>query len=583
MEREGQAAKLGDWLWFLFWAVLSSAWCVTAAAELGPTFDEPFYLTKGLEHWRTGSYKGLMKAGSMPLPVDVETLPLRFWEKSRGAPFDPALEMDAVLPIARAANLVFWWLLLFYARLVGRQLAGPWAGRLAVAFLAAEPCLLAHASLATTDISITACLVALVYHFRVGREAAWWQRVGLPGLWFGAALLAKASGLVFGPLCLVVVELDRLLRDRWSGMPTKLVSACNSVALQPGWLTRLGTWLMMPLSPAFRPLRRDLGQIMLLGLGIMFVYCGSDWQREPTFVQWAHSLPESAQARSLVWLSDNLRIFTNAGEGIVQQVKHNIRGHDQVFLLGRTMPRAVWYYFPVALTIKTSLPLLFMPLLLIFIAPRACINWAFFCALALLLFSVTCRVQIGIRFMLPLVAFTAAGLAGALVIAARQQYSFIVYAVALAGLAWSAGASLAVWPNALCYTNELWGGTSDGFLRLSDSNYDWGQGLKELARWRDRRAIQEIDVWYFGMDPAIASTGFRQVPLHILPIGSAKDFQAAVGSRYLAVSTTLLYGVPIDTPSYRQAVAFIAAHRPVDRTSTFLIYDFSDTSRADRR
>ena len=38
--------------------VASSIWCVTAAARLGPTFDEPLYITRGLERWRTGSHAG---------------------------------------------------------------------------------------------------------------------------------------------------------------------------------------------------------------------------------------------------------------------------------------------------------------------------------------------------------------------------------------------------------------------------------------------------------------------------------------------------------------------------------------------
>ena len=44
-------------------AALSSAYCVTSAARIGPTFDEPIYLTRGLEGWRDGSRQGLLKQG----------------------------------------------------------------------------------------------------------------------------------------------------------------------------------------------------------------------------------------------------------------------------------------------------------------------------------------------------------------------------------------------------------------------------------------------------------------------------------------------------------------------------------------
>ena len=204
-------AVLFDAAWFLFWAAVSSAWCLTAAAQLSATFDEPTYVQCGLERWRSGSTAGLMRLGTMPLPVDVETLPLYVWERLHGVRLDPVGRLYQLLPWARASALLFWWLLLFYAGRAARSLGGPWAGRLAVALLACEPTFLANAALATTDIAIAACLLALVYHFRAGRDGRWPRRVGWPALWFAAAVLAKASGPVFGGLCLIVVEAERRL------------------------------------------------------------------------------------------------------------------------------------------------------------------------------------------------------------------------------------------------------------------------------------------------------------------------------------------------------------------------------------
>ena len=121
-----------DIAWLLAVAGLSSALCLSAGRTLGATFDEPFYLEKGLEHWRTGSYRTLMRAGTMPLPVDAQTLPLHLWERHRGAPVD----FGDALPVVRAMNLPFWWLLLLSAFRLARRFGGPWAGRFAVAFIA---------------------------------------------------------------------------------------------------------------------------------------------------------------------------------------------------------------------------------------------------------------------------------------------------------------------------------------------------------------------------------------------------------------------------------------------------------------
>jgi hypothetical protein len=143
------------------------------------------------------------------------------------------------------------------------------------------------------------------------------------------------------------------------------------------------------------------------------------------------------------------------------------------------------------------------------------------------------------------------------------------------GLAWTTAAAVLVWPQGLCYVNELWGGTRDGYLLVSDANYDWGQGLKELARWQRRHAGAPLDVWYFGSDPRLDRLPMRSLPLHTLPIRQPGDVLARVRGHYLAVSTTFLYGMSADTPQCRQADAFLRARRPAARTATFLIYDFT--------
>src|SRR2546428_8849817 len=113
--------RLWDTVWFLTCVLASSVWCLTAAANLSATFDEPFYVTQGLEFWRTGSHAGLLRKGTMPLPVDLETLPVFVWEHVRDVPFDLTIDLEDVLPVARAGALIFWWMLLTYGWLIGRD------------------------------------------------------------------------------------------------------------------------------------------------------------------------------------------------------------------------------------------------------------------------------------------------------------------------------------------------------------------------------------------------------------------------------------------------------------------------------
>lgn len=566
MQATSRKSAIIDWLWLIAWGVASSAWCVGAARELGATYDEPVYFERGLDFWRSHSHYGLLKLGTMPLPIDVTTFPVYVWERWHGVHVDPQADLDGFLPLFRAGTLAFWWLLLFYGLRAGRQIAGAWGGRVAVALMACEPSLIAHASLATTDIAISACLLAFVYHYRASREAdhdaGWLRRVGIPGFWFGACVLSKASGLMFGPLCMFAVELERRARTGSLVTPTQDV----------GWRARLrATW------NDWRRWRRLCWQIVGLGLVIVFVYCGCDWQPQASALTWARHLPRSPVNSTILWVVEHARLFSNAGEGLSRQILHNCRGHG-VYLLGETRPRALWYYFPVALTIKLSVPLLILPVLLLLIRPRVLLNWACAAAGVLLLFSLTYRVQIGIRLVLPLVVLAAAGLAAGLVNAARSFDSLSVRRLLVGGsiacIVWTAGASIRVWPEGLCYTNRLWGGTSRGYRLLSDSNYDWGQGLPELRRWQAAHHVTDLDVWYMGSDPAIKSLPVRYVPLQNLPLQRPEDLSSQERGRLLAASTTFVYGAFANTDAHKLVAAYLQSIRPIARTQTYLIYDF---------
>src|SRR5262249_43825109 len=122
---------------------------------------------------------------------------------------------------------------------------------------------------------------------------------------------------------------------------------------------------------------------------------------------------------------------------------------------------------------------------------------------------------------------------------------------------------------------EIWGGNRNGYMLVSDSNYDWGQGLKELAQWERRHNVATINVWYYGTDAMFRSPHFKDTPLHAMELGD-RDINQALSGRYLAVGTTLLCGTAASGKNYEYAVSYLRARKPVDRTATFLIYDLGE-------
>ncbi len=177
----------------------------------------------------------------------------------------------------------------------------------------------------------------------------------------------------------------------------------------------------------------------------------------------------------------------------------------------------MWYYFPVAFVIKSTLG--FLALLILGAATVK--RWSGEChrkAAYLLIppvffmgIAMTSGANIGIRHVLPIYPFLIlAAAAGAWTLARRHQaWAIVIVALVACHLA----SSLHTLPNYLAYSNEIFGGTSETYRSLSDSNADWGQGLREAGQYLQRRNIKDCWLAYFGTaDPA-----YYHIPCKPLP------------------------------------------------------------------
>jgi hypothetical protein len=175
----------------------------------------------------------------------------------------------------------------------------------------------------------------------------------------------------------------------------------------------------------------------------------------------------------------------------------------------------------------------------------------------------------GIRYLLPIAP---AAIVWVSALAERQAFrAFVV--LAMAGQAWAVGSCH---PHELTYFNALAGGANGGRRVLADSNLDWGQGCKALARLqRDRPELRDLTLYYFGdTDPAHYGVAGRSYVLRADSWPDDLPPRLAAGSRYVAVSASLQYG-PWGPPGYFQALdgrapvavlddASIAIYRVVD-------------------
>ena len=518
--------QTADWWLLAIVAASTAAWCLSAARELGATFDEPFYLEAGLDAWRRGSFRDLLAAGTMPLAPYLQTLPLYVAEVTTGRPWVISDDIGGMLPVARSVTLIFYWLLLLYCMRLGRALGGPWAGRLAMVLVAVDPNFLAHAALATTDICLAAFLMAFTVHYRNGRASGWARRVALPMVLLALAMLAKASALTFAPLVMLAVEVEQ-----WA---------------------------------ATRQFRRDGVLIFLGGILLAAVLCGPGGG--PSFQgTLARMDPDHILRPALAWFGA-LPLSPNAFFALWYQADHNQTGQP-TYLLGYESARSLWFYVPVIPVIKLPLATLYLAAASVLVQKR---RWAItigLCGVVLVLMAII-RVQTGIRLLLPLLAFGFVGIAVSLVTASqtwperRRQAAAVLAAL----LVLTAIGDLRVWPDALRFTNALAGGPVNGYKNVSDSNYDWGQGLPELAKWQQLQS-KPVAVWYFGTDPR-----FPQLRRYD-PRRDGLNSPVLEG-HLLAVSASLLYGgyVTAGGPG-RDLMLRLRGRQPLARTRTFFIFD----------
>jgi hypothetical protein len=96
-----------------------------------------------------------------------------------------------------------------------------------------------------------------------------------------------------------------------------------------------------------------------------------------------------------------------------------------------------------------------------------------------LLVAMGAGMNIGVRHILPVYVFLTVLIAGASwkLIEQNRRWAYVIAVLLL----FQAVSTLRSYPAYLAYANELWGGPSQSYKLLSDSNTDWGQQLKERS------------------------------------------------------------------------------------------------------
>jgi hypothetical protein len=167
------------------------------------------------------------------------------------------------------------------------------------------------------------------------------------------------------------------------------------------------------------------------------------------------------------------------------------------YLFGRTSDTGWWYYFPAVFLLKTPLPtltLLGIGLVGAVRRWRELALWWIPAAFYLLVASAS-TLQIGYRYILPVLLFSIPLAATAMTSWPRKRVARVGLALLVA---WAAVEAALIFPDHISYVNELGGGTDSGWRIFADMNVDWGQDLVALDRYLEAHPSEDVRLAYFG-------------------------------------------------------------------------------------
>ena len=377
----------------------------------------------------------------------------------------------AVLPFfVLAVGLVFFWT---------RREFGEFAGAMAALLLSTLPVILAFSGLAYTDMATGCMQFAALFAFTRWLEKPTMGSSSILGVITGLAFLAKFTTLLFLPAGAGVILLFKLAIQRRSE-PTP-----NDV--KTGWLTKLAVVLAAAVV------------VVWAGYGFSVGHVRQSMQLSPESMPSFQHFPGPARniARSMV-LRDSWLPAPALVKGAATAWALN-KNAPLAYLLGKEKNGGWWYFFLVAVAVKTPLPFLLLCLIGLCVLFSRALRWTSIApaAAVLAVFCVTMFVKYnaGIRHVMvvfPLLAVVA-GCACGFLWQSPGRWRLLGRSTLVVLLLWQCIASLNAHPDYIAYFNEL-AGRDPSRVLVTGCDLDCGQDLFRLSRTLHERNISHLNI-----------------------------------------------------------------------------------------
>jgi 4-amino-4-deoxy-L-arabinose transferase-like glycosyltransferase len=539
----------------------------------GHTWDEPEHLAAGLELLDRGKYE--YDTEHPPIArLCIALGPYLAGSHSFGTPPPDGVQegidilyegghYDRTLMLARLGALPFLAVLLLAMWLWARRLASSdWEALLAVILLASVPPILGHAALAALDVPGTATTLLALYLLQLWLTTGRRRDSILFGLASGVAIGTKLSAVPFIALAAVVLSGVRYLLAR---IESGKVGAGTIGHPRTRWWGTGAVVILSMMLPILLAYGRRSVEVTALPARFnwVLVYLSRNGGGQ---------LPDRVRA-----VLTHMRLpeaFWDFAEGIMALKAHNDTGHLS-YLLGHLQAGGYWYFYLVALAVKTPLPLLVSGAIglggLAYEGWRGRNPWQLAAPvlfLTLLIFaSLMSRINIGIRHVLILYPFLALG--GAYTLsrlwrcarsASTARWTVTLRAGAVGLVGWQLSTLWTANPDYFPYFNET---VSHPERVLVDSDLDWGQDLRRLERRLADLRIRQVSLAYGG------TADLAREPL--------PSFQRLPPGQHVTGWVAITALARAHEPN---GYAWLQAYRPVERIGkTVDLYDIPATTR----
>lgn len=445
------------------------------------------------------------------------------------------------LALARVAILPFFLLATFMVWHWARVRYGDGPALVATFLFTTSPVVLGHAGVATTDIPVTALLTAAFFAYIKLLEKPSYARAAVFAAAAALSIISKFSALVFLPTC------------GFTLLVTKLLMGChkkeNAVAARPSFWLRaiaLGAFVMF----------------LVVWAGYRFSVSSATPPSERPHYTIDELVGKSGTLHNLAYAAAEYPFIPAPAffQGMAKIHFKEGTGHKS-YLLGQVRQTGWWYFFPVALAVKSTIPFLILALIGAFYLVRSAWvgreTWItlapLVAALTIFLVVLPSQINIGVRHILPMFPLLAiVGGIGACRFWESVKPKYVGPPIILALLAWQLVSSIRAHPDYLAYFNEFAGQHPEKILL--DSDLDWGQDLLRLGPALQQRHIDQVSIGYFG------SAKIDLSKFGLPPFRELQPYQPVTG--WVAISLWQLkvggLGLPDDSFSWLEAYQPVA-------------------------